>query len=100
MDYEVVIKPIVIFDLEEVIDYYNLKANLLGQRFYDQFLEALTTIGLKPFTFSYLKEPIRRSKIPHFPYKMYYVVEYNLITVLGIAHEKRSNTFIRRKLKN
>ena len=48
MAFKVVIKPIVFFDTDEAIIYYEKRSLGLGKRFYDSFLIALKEIELKP----------------------------------------------------
>lgn len=99
MAFKLIIKPIVFSDLEEAVEYYEKKVHGLGRRFYNQFLDALEDIQGKPFTYSYAKDTVRRCKMRNFPYKIFYLVSDNAIFILGIAHAKRSNAFVRRRLK-
>ncbi len=52
MVFKLVIKPIVIFDIEEAVDYYEKKVNGLGKLFYNQFLFSLSDIQIKPLNCS------------------------------------------------
>ena len=67
MAFEIIIKPIVIDDATDIISYYTIESEALGLRFYNQFLETLTKIQTNPFTFSYVKKPVRRCKLSKFP---------------------------------
>lgn len=98
MAYSLIIKPIVFIDAEEAINYYQIKSKGLGNRFYQQIVNTLERIQTNPHTFSYVKEPVRRCIIKGFPYKIYYFISEDKIIVIGIAHAKRSNKFIKRKL--
>ena len=99
MAFKLLIKPIVFVDVDEAVDYYERKVNGLGKRFYNHFLTSLENIQNRPFTYSYVKEPTRRSKIESFPYKIFYLISDNTIFIIGVAHAKRSNAFVRRRLK-
>jgi toxin ParE1/3/4 len=99
MVFKIVIKPIVLLDVEEAILYYQKKLAGLGKRFYNQFLSTITHIQNKPFTFSYVKDPVRRCKIENFPYKVFYIVADDTIFILGVTHAKRSNAFVKRRLR-
>lgn len=99
MVFKLIVKPIVFFDLEEAVDYYEKKVSGLGRRFYNQFLATVEDIQKKPFTYSYVKNPVRRCKIEKFPYKVFYTVTKETTFILGVAHAKRSNAFIRWRLK-
>jgi len=97
--FEVIVKPIVFLDAEEAVKYYEKKLVGLGKRFYDGFLFALTEIEKKPFVHSYIQPPVRRYKVKKFPYKVFYIIENTTIFIIGVAHAKRSNAFVKRRLR-
>jgi toxin ParE1/3/4 len=99
MAFKIVIKPIVFSDAEEAVVYYEKKLPGLGRRFYTSFLSALNEIQLKPSTFSYIKKPVRRHLIKKFPYKIFYLTADDSIIVIGVSHAKRSNAFVRKRLR-
>ncbi|MCY7421470.1 MAG: type II toxin-antitoxin system RelE/ParE family toxin [Chitinophagaceae bacterium] len=99
MDFKLIIKPIALLDVEEAVDYYEKKVSGLGRRFYNQYLASVTDIQNKPFTYSYNVENVRRYKIESFPYKIFYTVTEKTILILGVTHAKRSNAFVRRRLR-
>ena len=99
MDFKILIKPIVFVDAEEAVLYYEKKLLGLGKRFYEKFLTSLNKIHEKPFTYSFVKGPVRRCRIEKFPYKIFYVVNSDTIFIIGLSHAKRSNAFIKRRLK-
>jgi hypothetical protein len=70
----------------------------LGDRFFLQILTSLNTIKENPFAFSFVKTPVRRCLIKKFPYKIYYLIDQATIVIIGIAHVKRSNRFLKKKL--
>jgi toxin ParE1/3/4 len=99
MAFKFVIKPIVFAEAEDAVAYYEKKSKGLGKRFYDNFLTSLDDIQHKPFTFSYIKKPVRRHLVSKFPYKVYYLISDETIYIIGISHAKRSNAFVKRRLK-
>jgi len=99
MAFELLIKPIVFNDIDEAVDYYEKKVNGLGKRFYNQVSVSLTNIQNEPYTFTYAIDPVRRCKIAHFPYKIFYIISGDIIFILGVAHAKRSSAFVRRRLR-
>lgn len=99
MVFELLIKPIVFVDIDEAIEYYENQLAGLGKRFYSHFLASLGDIHNQPLTYSYVKDPVRRCKIKSFPYKIFYLISDDTIFILGVAHSKRSNAFVRRRLK-
>lgn len=99
MVFKLIIKPIVFDDAEEAINYYEKKVKDLGNRFYNSLLISLNEIQLNPFNYAYIKTPVRRHIISKFPYKIYYLVSKQTIYIIGISHAKRSNSFVKRRLR-
>jgi len=99
MAFKLEIKPIVLIDTDEAVNYYEHKQTGLGKRFYDQLLSSFRKLQSNPFRYSYVKEPVRRILVNKFPYKMFYIVEQKTIIVIGISHTKRSNSFVKRRLR-
>lgn len=99
MAFKILIKPIVFADADEAVNYYEKKSKGLGKRFYNNFIESLNDIQQRPFTYSFVTKSVRRHLIPKFPYKVFYVVSEETIFVIGISHAKRSNAFVKRRLK-
>jgi len=99
MVFKLIIKPIVFVDVDEAVDYYENKVGGLGKRFYNNFLSSVGTIHDKPFIHSYIKDPVRRCRIDAFPYKIFYLVSDENIFIIGVTHAKRSNAFVKKRLK-
>ncbi len=99
MVYEIKIKPLVYFDVEEAFTWYNQQLHGLGDRFYNHFWSTIEILQATPFVHSYLKKPVRKCKMKKFPFNIHYIIEENQIIILGLVHLKRSNTFIRRRLR-
>ena len=99
MVFNIVIKPIVFLDVEEAVIFYRKKSDKLGERFYKNFLQSIEEILLYPQNYSYIHKPVRRHIIRNFPYKVYYIVLNKTIIVIGVAHAKRSSSYIKSKLK-
>jgi hypothetical protein len=99
MAFNIIIKPIVFLDTEEAVVYYEKQVNGLGKRFYNQFLHSLNNIQSKPFTYSFVKNPVRRCRVLNFPYNIYYIIAEEDIFILGISHAKRSNAFVKKRVR-
>ncbi len=99
MAFKLVIKPIVFADTDEAVGYYEMKLKGLGNRFYISFLSTIDNIQTNPFTTSYFKKPVRRRLIVGFPYKVYYLVLNETIFIIGVSHAKRSNAFVKKRLR-
>ena len=99
MAFELIIKPIVFDDAEEAINYYEQKLKGLGNRFYNSLLASLEEIQNSPLNYTYIKKPVRRHIVSKFPYKIYYLVSEQTIYVIGISHAKRSNAFVKSRVR-
>jgi hypothetical protein len=99
MVFDIIIKPIVFLDVEEAVIYYEGKSKGLGKRFLDNFLFCVQEIKNKPHHYSYIRNPVRRHIIKKFPYKIYYIISKDKVIVLGVSHAKRSNTYIKARLR-
>jgi hypothetical protein len=98
MVYKITFKPIVFIDIEEAYLYYEKIVKGLGSRFYEKLLFAIKDIETNPTTYSFIYEPIRRHLIKGFPYKIFYIIKDTEVVILGVAHVKRSNKFIKGKI--
>lgn len=99
MGFEVIIKPIVFLDADEAIFYYEEQVKGLGNQFYVNFLLALENIKANPNNYSFVKPPVRRCRVHKFPYKIFFLINGDRIFIIGLSHAKRSNAFIKRRLK-
>ncbi len=99
MVFDIIIKPVAFLDVEEAIIYYESKSKGLGKRFFDNFLLSVEEIQRNPDHYSYIKYPISRHIIAKFPYKVYYIITNDKIVVLGVSHAKRSNAYIKSRLR-
>ena len=99
MVFKLVIKPIAWLDVEEAIDWYENESNGLGKRFFQCFEAAKDKILIAPERYKTVYASIKRILIKNFPYKIFYSVQFDTIFILGVTHGKRSNAFVRKRLK-
>ena len=99
MVFNIVIKPIVFVDIEEAAIFYKKKSHSLSERFYKSFLQSVEDFRLFPQNYSYISKAVRRHGTKNFPFKVCNIVLNETIVVIGVAHAKRSNRYIKSKLK-
>ena len=99
MAFKILIKPIVFIDTDEAVSYYENQLQGLGQKFYSNFLLSLNNVQQQPFIYTFVKPQVRRCRVEKFPYKIFYIVANDTISIIGLAHAKRSNTYIKRRLR-
>lgn len=95
MAFKIIVKPIVLWDLEEAITWYESERSGLGWDFFIHFEEAKERVLANPNAYQIIIPGIRRK----FPYKIFYTISENTIFLIGLIHAKRSNAFIRKRLK-
>jgi len=87
-------------DAEMIRKWYEEQQKDLGNK----FIDALQTAGQKllanPQAFSIWKKNIRRIILSPFAYKVYYRIDGEKVIIFLIAHERRSNQFLKRRIKN
>ena len=86
MRYKIVITPTAINDVEQAVDYYNSKANLLGQKFLTDLDNNLNSISKNPEAFAKRYKEIRGKNLKVFPFIILYLAnkKLNRIEVLRI----------------
>lgn len=88
-------------DLIEICEWYEQKKKGLSNYFINQFENSLNTISNRPesFGFVFSNKQLRKFHLQKFPYKSYYFINKNTIQILTIIHTKRSNNFIKKRIK-
>ncbi|MBC7589174.1 MAG: hypothetical protein H7178_12535 [Chitinophagaceae bacterium] len=99
MTFNLTVKPIVFFDLQDATDWYEFKASGLGKRFQIMVDETIAKIASNPHYSGFFYKEIRRSLVKKFPFKIYYIVDMNNIVIIGISHSKRGAAFVANRLK-
>jgi len=99
MAFKLIVKPIAYNDIDEAIEWYESKSKGLGKRFLFEIEQLIVKISESPFNYSIYHKTVRRILFSKFPYKIYYTVHQDTITVLGIYHGKRSKAFVNKRLK-
>lgn len=97
---KLVITPQAIQEIQNIAEWYERKAPYLGSRFLEAVHEGLKKVTARPTAFAYHKTTkLRRYLLPHFPYKIFYLVEPAGVKVIDIIHTSRSKKYIRKQLK-
>lgn len=89
MIFTIELRPLALMDLQDAYDYYNLINENLGEEFLKELQTFLNKIESFPYTYSYVKEPIRQGKIKRFPYDVIYEVKDDKILVYSIFMAKQ-----------
>lgn len=100
MGFKLIINPVVWLDLDEAIEWYEKESPGLGKRFTKNFEDAKEKILKQPTAYGNVTPEVKRILLKSFPYKIFYHFSGNIIFIIGVAHSKRSKSYIRRKLKD
>lgn len=95
----VVIRPRAVIDLEQVIDYYHQFATAdIAERFIAEFraardlLAERPNIGSRRFAHLLKGGALRVWWLDRFPFRVFYIVEDEILQIIGVDHERRSVT--------
>lgn len=97
MAYKIKIEPLAILDIQDAIDWYNVKQKGLGKRFYVAVKKHFKTISLNPF-FQIRYDDVRCLPIKGFPFMIHFTVSKvsNTVTIRAVFNTSRDSE----KLKN
>lgn len=76
-------------ELDDAIQYYNLKSYGLGDKFFDEVLKIAELISRFPEGWTQNTEHTRKAVLKKFPYNLIYTLHNNKIYILAVAHQHR-----------
>lgn len=87
-------------DTLEIAEWYEKQADFLGNRFLDELHFTYNKVLSFPESFGWYNKysRIRKSRLHHFPYNVFYLVENSEIRIIAIIHSSRSSRFVKRRL--
>ena len=88
--FQLVIADQALAEIEDAVEYYNSKANHLGERFSDAVFSLLEKIQDHPFLFRIRFQNIREAVLHRFPFLITYEIIDAQIIVLSVFHTKRN----------
>ncbi len=100
MVYELVITKTALSDLKAAIEWYNKKDKAIGVRLINNFEVSIEKLKQNPEIYTLIKKNVRGIEISKFPYKVFYYLSPNYeVIIIGVVHIKKSDAFIKKKLK-
>lgn len=90
MEFEVVIKPLALQDLEDAIKWYQSQLKNLPEKLVSEIDSCLTLISKNPQHYQKRYIDVRIAFLKRFPYGNYYTVETKKIYVHAILHTKQN----------
>jgi len=95
MKYRSVLSPGAKADISSAVRWYQRKDPKLAFRFTLETLETLRRIRQSPYQFpvvTVLMDPVRRARLKHFPYFIYFKLNNDVASVRAIVHQWRNHT--------
>ena len=88
-------------DMLEIAEWYEKQADFLGNKFLDDLQQAYDKILTFPEAFGRFNKDglIRKGRLSHFPYNVFYLIENSQIRIIAIIHSSRSSRFVKRRLR-
>jgi plasmid stabilization system protein ParE len=83
------LRPYAEADVEGAVLYYFARGPQLAFRLLAELDVAFDRIRENPRQFAFVEEPVRRVLLRRFPYSIYYVVEDETVSILGVIHLKQ-----------
>lgn len=100
MAFKLDVRPIALIDIDEAIGWYEKELKGLGERFLQKLNEAFEKLKQNPQHYRIIYQPVRRMLLKSFPYKILFLIkDEKTLVIIGIVHLKRSNRFIKKRLK-
>lgn len=100
MAFKILFKPIALIDIDEAISWYEKELQGLGHRFFNRLTEAINVLEDNPYVYQVIYDHVRRMLLKSFPYKiLYFIQDSETIVILGVIHTKRSNRYMKKRLK-
>lgn len=76
-------------DVEAAFEWYEAQYSNLGLQFLNELRLTYVRLSQNPRAYQVIKDDIRRILMRQFPYAVYFVIENDLIIVLGVLHTAR-----------
>jgi toxin ParE1/3/4 len=76
-------------DLNEAVDWYERRRRGLGSRFFAQVQAAFNRIAANPQMHAPVYGPVRKARVPRYPYIVVYREEPGEVVVISVFHTSR-----------
>lgn len=100
MKFEIEIKKEVEEDVFNIIKWYNEQRENLGLEFYEVLLMMYDEICMQPLIFKCIFKQYRKTTTLQFPYNIFFRIDNDKIIVVGVFHQKRKPSLLRKRLKS
>ena len=91
MKYRIIFSPDAKADISSAVRWYERKDPSLAFRFLLEMRAIKRRITKYPYTFPIIKGVIRRALLKRFPYYIYFSLNYELVSVIAVVHQRRAD---------
>jgi len=100
MSYQVRARPEVRTDLVEAAEWYERQRSGLGAEFSREARQAIRSLKVNPFLYRirHPKHQVRWMLLQRFPYRIVFIVEGEVVSVLAVTHVKRHDRHWKERL--
>ena len=88
----IILSPDAKADIRSIVRWYQCTDPTLAFRFDSETRAMLRHILQYPYSFPIIKGVTRRAGLKRFPYSIYYSLDMNSISVIGVVHERRADS--------
>lgn len=82
-------------ELDESVDWYHNRDELVGHEFKVEIEHYVNRISANPNQFARIRGNVRRAVLRRFPYSIYFLPEAHKVVILAIFHAKRAPRHLR-----
>jgi len=90
--------PLAFEELIDSAEYYEARAELLGESFLDEVERAVADVSESPERWPYILLNSRRRLLDRFSYSVVFLVEAERIYILAVMHQRRRPGYWRKRL--
>lgn len=100
MPYTLRFHPDIEGDLQKICAWYEEKLNGLGDDFLQVFYSSIEIIKENPLQYPKIYKNFHRYLLQKFPYVLYYLIEDELVIIMGLFHHSRDPHHIKSTIGN
>ncbi len=90
--------PFALEELVQAAEYYELRAEGLGERFLDEIDAAVADVAESPDRCPYFLLNTKRRLLDRFPYMIVYLVDSERIFILAVMHQRRRPGYWKKRM--
>ena len=92
-----IVSPLAEADITSAWRWYQIKWDVLGQRFIAQLDITLTRVSTRPELYPVVYRDIHRALLNKFPYAVYYQLINHQIVIIAVLHQSQSSRHLQQR---